>query len=187
LDARQPYRLVLRHSRPRRVYTACAGTAAEIQRAMTDAPETEFAISEATEVPAVLPDQPPRGKRPVPWRGRPRVTDPHSAWLPAWRVQPELREKVLAEARAAGLSYGAFMRATFSGSPGPRARRQPAADAAVLAKLLAQIGKIGSNHNQLAREKNTDGAEPDLDEWRRIEAEIQEMRRALMKALGYAD
>jgi hypothetical protein len=141
-----------------------------------------------------LPDQsqPPPTKRAVPWRGRPRVAEPYSVHMPRWRATPMLAEHVLDAAAAAGLSYGAFMRALCSpdGKPGPRSRRTgrstlPQIDRALLCKWLAELGKLGSNHNQLAREKNTTGEEPELDEWRCIETEIQAIRRALMQALGY--
>jgi hypothetical protein len=142
-----------------------------------------------------LPDlsQPPR-KRPVPWRGRPRVADPHSVQMPHWRATPELAEQVLTAAADAGLSYGAFMRAKLSqdGNPGPRARRKRHLGLSkeaerLLAQILGGVGKLGSNHNQLSRERHITGAEPDPDEWRRIAADVREMRDALMKALGYGD
>ena len=41
-----------------------------------------------------------------------------------------------------------------------RARRLPALDTQLLAKILAQLGKIGSNVNQLARVSNSCGVPP---------------------------
>ncbi len=148
------------------------------------------APSASPELPAVihLPDlSQPATKRPVPWRGRPRVADPQSEIMPPWRVTPALRDKVLASAKAAGLSYGAFMRATLGGTPGPRARRQSPIDATALTKILAQLGKIGSNHNQLAHAFNANEEMPGRAAWERQEEDIQAMRQALLKALGYAD
>jgi hypothetical protein len=159
----------------------------ERQEAETVAPEARAGLPDVI----YLPDQSqpaPKQKRAAPWRGRPRVADPHSAFMPPWRATPGLSEKVLADAAAAGLSYGAFMRKTFGGSPGPRAARHvPPPDNPVLTKLLAELGKIGSNHNQLARAFNRTYATPGLAEWQRIEADIQAMRSELVKALGHGD
>jgi hypothetical protein len=138
-----------------------------------------------------LPDQsqPPR-KRPVPWRGRPRVADPLSARFDV-RCTPEFLAELSARATAAGLSLSAYVCAALGDEDGRRGRRRTAAlpqiDRTLLAQLLAQIGKFGSNHNQLAYEKNTTGAGPELDEWRRIAAGILDLRRMAMKALGYGD
>jgi hypothetical protein len=153
--------------------------------------EAESAEAEAG-LPDViyLPDQSqpaPGQKRAAPWRGRPRVADPQSAFMPPWRAAPALRDQVLADAAAAGLRYGAFMRKTFSGSPGPRARRVPPLENAVLTKLLAELGKLGSNHNQLGRAFNTTGDTPGIAEWQRIEDEIQTIRAALVRALRHGD
>jgi HicB family len=154
---------------------------------MTEMPEAPGATTPATELPAVifLPDhsQPPPAKK----RGRhfgPRpVTDPRTAWLPPTRVTPELRSKVEAQAAAAGLSLNAFIRARLDGSPGPRSRRTPGADTVVLAKLLAGLGKSGSNLNQIAYQLNCgEPVEPsDLAE---AIAEHRAAAAAIMRALG---
>jgi hypothetical protein len=155
---------------------------------MTDAPPPEAGSAQASDVSPAAPSpglaQPSRPRKAG---RRAPVPDPHNAWLPPWRVKPELRAKVLADAAGRGLTYGAFMRATFEGSPGPRARRIAPAEHAVLVRLLAELGKIGSNHNQLARVANSTGDVPDRSDFARVEAAIQAMRNALLKALGYGD
>jgi hypothetical protein len=68
-------------------------------------------------------------------------------------------------------------------------KRPPPADPvllATLARLLGELGKIGSNHNQLAYAFNADGDAPDLAAWESAERNIQAMREALMEALGRA-
>lgn len=62
-------------------------------------------------------------------------------------------------ARAAGLSRASFLRATGTGTPGPRAQRAPHVNAEALAKATAALNKIGSNLNQLSRAFNS-GATP---------------------------
>ena len=90
----------------------------------------------------------------------------------------------LAEKR--GLSPGALIRQTLLGvPPGPNVRR-PTADTKLLVKALAELGKIGSNINQIAHHLNA-GRPGDATE-ATIEAALRELlewRTALMQALGY--
>lgn len=150
---------------------------------MTDAREPEVARTQATDVPAIicLPDC--SQATPQPRTVRRRVADPRSAWLPATRVAPELRDKVIADAAAAGLSVGAFVRARLDGEPGPRAKRSPGPDVVMLAKVLAELGKSGSNLNQIARQLNSEEtiSLPDL---REALAEHRAAVAALMQVLG---
>ena len=137
----------------------------------------------ATDIPAViyLPDGSRREpeKKPV----RRRVADPRCAWLPPTRVSPALRDKVIAEAAAEGLSLGAFIRARLDGSPGPRAKRNPSPDIVLLAKVLAELGKSGSNLNQIAHHLNMD----EVAELPELQEAVREQRIAvavLMRLLG---
>jgi hypothetical protein len=143
----------------------------------------------ATEAPDVihLPDlsEPPAAKPKTKGRhyGPRPATDPHNAWMPPWRVTTTLRARIRAEMEAAGLSYSAFMRARFGEKPGPRARRNPGPDTVLLAKLLAELGKSGSNLNQIAYQLNT-GEEVQLPELRDALTEHREAVAAVMRALG---
>jgi hypothetical protein len=134
--------------------------------AMNDAPEPEAGRMPEAYVPAViyLPDGSARATKPM----RRRVADPRCAWLPPTRVSPALRDKVIAEATEEGLSLGAFIRARLDGSPGPRAKRNPGPDTVMLAKVLAELGKSGSNLNQIAHHLNMDEV-----------AELPELREAV--------
>ena len=114
---------------------------------------------------------------------RRRVADPRSAWLPAIRVTPALRDRAIADAEAAGLSLGALVRLRLDGSPGPRSRRNPGPDTVLLARVLAELGKSGSNLNQIARQLNIDET-ADIPE---LGDALREHRIAvamLMRALG---
>lgn len=86
-------------------------------------------------------------------------------------------------ADAIGLSVGAFIRMQSLDLPPPRSSRVPPINRQMVAQLLAQIGKIGSNVNQIARLTNS-GEHP--FEWQFKEAHhaIIEMRDACIKALG---
>ena len=67
------------------------------------------------------------------------------------RFLPDERLVVEGNARMAGLSVASFLRAAALGSPGPRARRSPPLNAELLAHAVAQLNKVGSNLNQMAR------------------------------------
>ena len=71
------------------------------------------------------------------------------------RLTEEERERLIAAAEAEGVSIGAFIRARTLGNSGSRSRRRPPADRAELVKILAELGKIGSNVNQIARRINS--------------------------------
>lgn len=63
-------------------------------------------------------------------------------------------DKLCAKADKAGLSLSAFLRHAALGSAGPRAKRKPPIDRELFARALAQLGKLGSNVNQLAKYGN---------------------------------
>ena len=73
-------------------------------------------------------------------------------------VTPEEHAAIAVKARASGKSQAAYLRACALGSPGPRARRSPPVNAALLALAVAQLNKAGSNLNQVARALNAAGA-----------------------------
>lgn len=73
------------------------------------------------------------------------------------RCTPSEHARLEAAAERAGLTVGAFMRHQCLGTPGPRAVRRPSVERAALAQLLAQLGKCGSNLNQIARVLNAGG------------------------------
>lgn len=98
------------------------------------------------------------------------------------RCTPAELAQLEAAAERTGLTVGAFMRQQCLGTPGPRAARRPPVERAALAQLLAQMGKCGSNLNQIARVLNSGGDVPEhipeaITEFRTVCAEI-------MRALG---
>jgi hypothetical protein len=102
------------------------------------------------------------------------------------RLTPDEHAGVTALADKRGMSPGALIRQTLLNvPPGPNVRR-PTADTKLLAKTLAELGKIGSNINQIAYHLNAgrpgDRIEGSLDDALR---ELLEWRTALMQALGY--
>jgi hypothetical protein len=160
---------------------------------MTDAPEAVGPESRAGGIPAIihLPDQsqPPPEKKRGRHFGMRRVKDPRSARIDL-RVTPAQRDAMHAAARDAGLSVAALICRQTLGNEGPRTRRKPTVDVVVLAQLLAQIGRIGSNLNQIAHRLNEYdfAGEPELlamrTEHRAILAQHQAVYDAILAALG---
>jgi hypothetical protein len=102
------------------------------------------------------------------------------------RLTPNEHADITALADKRGMSPGALIRQTLLNvPPGPNVRR-PTVDAKLLAQVLAEVGKIGSNINQIAYHLNAgrpgDRVEGSLEESLR---ELLEWRTALMQALGY--
>ena len=83
----------------------------------------------------------------------------------------------------AGLSMAGYGRSSMlSAPPLPQSRRPPVV-IRDLARLLAHIGKIGSNINQLAKIANM-GGWPEHDDIMQAVADIRIMRDAVLKALN---
>jgi Bacterial mobilisation protein (MobC) len=127
----------------------------------------------------------PEARR-APWRGRPRAANRRDRVLRTRVSTPEL-DQLTARATEAGLSVGAFVRAAVFGNAGPRAVRRPPVERAQLARLLGEMGKLGSNVNQIARRLNATGDRPGAPEIDQMRGEIAAMRAMLMQALGRGD
>ena len=126
----------------------------------------------------------PRPKNMAPWRGRRRVKDARTKLIPPIRCTEQERVAIKAAADQAGLSVGAFLRASALGNAGPRAVRRPPIERKELARLLGHLGKVGSNLNQLAHAFNRNGWVPAFAELNAMRRQVGEMRDALMTALG---
>ena len=100
------------------------------------------------------------------------------------RVDDDERAAIEAKAERAGLSVGALMRHLGTGRAGPRAVRQVPLDRRVLAYVLAQLGRYGSNVNQLARVANESGSVEASAMLAEIRDNNRDMHRVLMEAAG---
>ena len=89
-------------------------------------------------------------------------------------------------AEDAGLSVGAYIRSVMDQTPAPpaRRRRQPVKNGEALARLLGQVGKVGSNVNQIAHGVNLGNPVPFTRMMAQAQADIRTMRDLLMQALG---
>ena len=91
--------------------------------------------------------------------------------------------KLLTAANRAGLSFGGYARQALLDAPPPRASRRPPIERAELAQLLAHVGKLGSNINQLTKYGNM-GRLVDDPALAAAAADIAALRAAIMAALG---
>lgn len=102
-------------------------------------------------------------------------------------LQIRMTEAELAQidtaARDAGLTAPSYARAQLFDQPAPRARRRPSVEAEQVGRLLGELGKIGSNLNQIAHHLNAGrGGNPTaLDV---ALQDVADIRAACMKALG---
>lgn len=111
-------------------------------------------------------------------KGRARI-------VPVRMSEPD-RAELTARAERAGLTVAAYVRMQTLETPPPRARPQPSINVKLLSKLLGQVGKIGSNVNQIAARMNReDLIDPrDVDSVRFLSENIYDLRAAIMEALG---
>ena len=99
------------------------------------------------------------------------------------RLLPEERAKIEVEADRAGLSLGGYVRVRLSVESDIRAVRRAPVDAAALARVLAQLGRVGGNLHQLIRHLNL-GHHEALAEAREVLAELRGVAREIMGAMG---
>ena len=129
---------------------------------------------------------------------RPRVADPKSRVI-TFRCTSAEHDLFAARAAAVGLDIGPYLRQRETGSPGPRAHRNPSEAMQLLTRVLGQLGKAGSNLNQGVRALHRinivagDGERRDrlaeliddlAEQHRAAIAEHRECVAAIMRALG---
>jgi len=91
---------------------------------------------------------------------------------------------VRTKADRAGISVASLIRAAVLGLPLPDARapRRPSVDLQAVARLLGQLGKIGSNINQIAKHANAGRLQENVLEV--ALRDLMELRLACLQALG---
>lgn len=100
-----------------------------------------------------------------------------------FRAKVSERAEIAAAAARAGLSVGAYVRSRVLAAPKTRAVRQPHVDRVLLAQVLGQLGKVGSNVHQITKRLN-------FADWLAAEdvpetlAEVRAVAVEIMKALG---
>lgn len=99
------------------------------------------------------------------------------------RLTPDELAEIEAQAERMELTPASFARSVLLSAPAPRARRRPAVQRQEVARLLGELGKVGSNLNQLAHRLNAGqavGSSSIVD----AVADVQVMRDACLAALG---
>ena len=92
-------------------------------------------------------------------------------------------ERIALDERAgdSGLTVGAYLRASGLGDAGPRARRRASVDRELLARANAEINRVGSNLNQIARTLNIAALDDSGEELAR---EVRDLDQPIIAALA---
>lgn len=101
----------------------------------------------------------------------------------SFRASEAERAALAAKAETAGVSLGAYIRTSTLAAPVTRGRRRPSIDRELLARAVAQLGRIGGSLQQIAKRLNFGQPEYAAD----IPAALEEFRQAvavLMQAAG---
>lgn len=93
-------------------------------------------------------------------------------------------EAIQTRATDAGVSVAGYSRAVILNTKPLRASRKPSVDTVHLAQTLAQLGKIGSNVNQLAKLAHL-GGWPDHDDLATASAAVRNACDSVLRALGF--
>jgi Bacterial mobilisation protein (MobC) len=104
--------------------------------------------------------------------------------LVGFRALPSEVAAIDAAADRVGLTRSSYGRACMLSPPQMRATRRPPVNQVALAKLLGDIGKIGSNVNQIARQLNSGRNPEEVADIAATLRAIWEMRDAVLLALG---
>lgn len=83
----------------------------------------------------------------------------------------------------AELTPASYARSILLNAPAPRAKRRPAVDTVQVAKLLGELGKVGSNINQIAYQMNA-GLPVGSNALTSALEDVADIRKACMEALG---
>jgi hypothetical protein len=99
------------------------------------------------------------------------------------RLSPEERAAIDQAADRSGLTPGSYARQVLLGAPTPRQVRRPPVERRELARLLGEVGHVGGNINQIARDMNFGNG---IDPWELKEtlASLGRVRDAILNALG---
>ena len=101
-----------------------------------------------------------------------------------FRATEEEHTAVEEAAQAAGLTLGSYVRTTLLTTPKTRTRRRARADVAALAKLIAELNRVGGNINQLARSANY-GNPPEGAWLREALAGLLEVMKDVRSVMGF--
>jgi hypothetical protein len=99
------------------------------------------------------------------------------------RLSPDERAAIDQAADRSGLTAGSYARQALLGAPVPRQVRRPPIERRELARLLGELGHVGGNLNQIARDMNFGRGIDTLELSRELHG-LGLVRDAILKALG---
>ena len=100
------------------------------------------------------------------------------------RVTDDEMAEITAEAERSGLTVASDARSVLLSAPAPRARRRPSIEAEALGRLLGDLGKVGSNLNQIAHHMNAGRNEVSPAAMEAALSEVADIRAAILEAMG---
>lgn len=84
----------------------------------------------------------------------PRSAKSRGKYLGFWTKDQSLYEQVQADAEQSGLTVSDYLRELTSGAPVPRKYRPSNDNRVQVGKFVAELNKLGSNVNQIAKQAN---------------------------------
>jgi len=102
------------------------------------------------------------------------------------RLIPEAKERLKQEAQQANISVSALIKSRVFGQAAiamDTTPPKPTPDLEALRKILGQLGKIGSNINQIARQLNQGNDYIDQVQFSAIRKDVHTVRNAVLKEL----
>jgi len=100
-----------------------------------------------------------------------------------FRVTPDEYRQIETNAERGGLTFGSYLRTRALDAPTTRAMRRPVVERVILSKLVAELGRSGSNLNQIARAMNS-GETVLIDQIQSVLAEHRQILAAVIEVLG---
>lgn len=100
-----------------------------------------------------------------------------------FRVTADEYRQIESNAERGGLTFGSYLRTRALTSPTTRAMRRPMMEKVIMSKLVAGLGRSGSNLNQIARAMNS-GETVLIDQIQSALAEHRQILAAVIETLG---
>jgi hypothetical protein len=141
--------------------------------------------AEGVDTTQPLPAAGEGGAASAPWKGRKRSNGDAKESRFELRISAVDRVELDKRAKADGLTAGAYLRKLALGTAGARHKRRATVKNEAVATLLFQIGKIGTNVNQMSKWSNTQKLMPDFAALKAMQRDLSLMRDQLTEALGY--
>ena len=100
----------------------------------------------------------------------------------SFKVKPNDRKRIVADAKLAGMSMGSYIRSKLLEAPETKTVYRRTMTKRLMTKLIGEIGRVGNNMNQIAFKMNSDIVLSPLDKTLHEEGvrALKEMRAALI-------